>query len=83
MLSKIHQWCFAAADDVDLKRSPLYLASEKGDLEGVRALCECSPELLVSESKYVRRCMQGSVQERVNKREAQDVRVGYVVFSDE
>ena len=69
VLAVVRFWCAQAK-----KFSPLYLASKEGDLQGVQALLQCTPEMVTHESESVKRMMRESCYKKINKKETKNVR---------
>lgn len=66
MLAKVRHWCRAARER---RRHPLHLACVVGDVEGVKALLECTFGMIQDEEAYVKQYMSDSFEDRLNKNE--------------
>ena len=76
-MERVRRYCEKARER---ERSPLYLASEEGDLQSVRALCECEcthyDDMCVSEeSEDVKRFLKETLEGRISKMEEKRVNV--------
>lgn len=73
ILSIVRKW-FGHEDHTIERMSPLFVAARLGDMEGVKALLQCTYDMAKNEHDDIKEFMSLSVEERVNKVEEAYVR---------